>query len=226
MARKASSLKWDSILRSQSSLEADDNSRFIVFLGIGDVLGTSPPPDKANGDRPICWIRARLVDATGQPFEDKSGWAETKPTVFSSVPNFGMVPMMLGDVQRIAVSIASLEDTFLRVEFIWEKQPVSGPAEEVVVGGDDLSLFLLSPIGDAFDHRVALGRSRGDGTRQVVGEAVAKLRLKRTALSAERLAICRDIFRNFDKDGGGFIDHIELQHSLQNLGYPCTENQV
>jgi hypothetical protein len=85
------------------------DERFCVFIAVGQTLNLVTPSNSVNGEPPICWVRAQLVDCNGKPFPEKI--VETSKRSFKGPVSFNMIPMMLGDVHRVGIQIEDIEDT-------------------------------------------------------------------------------------------------------------------
>jgi len=222
--------KWEEIYHQMNSeknlIEQNDESRFLLFISFGEAKNLPLIPSSSSGHPIECWIRIRLCDADGTPLHDEEA-IDSKYIPYSENPNFGMIPMMIGDSHHINASLDTLEDTFLRVEFVYgRRNDENDSMENTIVGFDEISLFILSPMGDPLHTTLKFKSLRVDGSKRDVGEITTKIKLMRTSLDFERLVQCRSAFEIFDLNGNGTIEATELKNVLEHLNLPCTDSQV
>ena len=84
--------KWEALAQAQESPAqeisgcGDEKSRFCLFLAFREARQVIIPPSNVNGEPPLCWVRARLVDVNGVAFEDPSEKAvESRKCAFTKV---------------------------------------------------------------------------------------------------------------------------------------------
>jgi len=108
--------KWEEIYHQMNSeknlIEQNDESRFLLFISFGEAKNLPLIPSSSSGHPIECWIRIRLCDADGTPLHDEEA-IDSKYIPYSENPNFGMIPMMIGDSHHINASLDTLEDTVM-----------------------------------------------------------------------------------------------------------------